>query len=319
MNPFSYCDCDKCKKVAENSKNEIWMHLPHNNDIVLTGKSVIVKNFFRPLIQSTDLNFASVKPVNVIWFSNGSWIFDSFCEGSHDNMPPHAANVAIIKSPKNILNISTIDELDAFAEKYAGARLSNKTLRRHKIIADIKKDHWIIHITDSKKFFDCTRQTFQNLGLDFDKILQLIKDNCIDKNILEFVDFLETAYPKIYEEYGKIPLTKSDIAMFDDAKDAIKYKIRNSVTTLYDLIKVEILESLPDETEKDFSLIRWNAVHNDGYYGVAFNFRKVYHIKIDWSFFNDKYSWYIGWDVESLCIFDTRAFDNTVELARVVF
>lgn len=54
--------------------------------------------------------------------------------------------------------------------------------------------------------------------------------------------------------------------------------------------------------------IKWNEIKKDGYYGCAFEFCKVSDIGID-DIFNDKYLWHLSFDVESLCIWDNRAFD----------
>ena len=69
--------------------------------------------------------------------------------------------------------------------------------------------------------------------------------------------------------------------------------------------------------------IAWEDIVRDGYYGVAFNFRKLDHIVKDTDkivrreLFND-YMWHYGFDVESLCVFDIRALDES-EVTTVEF
>lgn len=61
--------------------------------------------------------------------------------------------------------------------------------------------------------------------------------------------------------------------------------------------------------------INWNLVKEDGYYGVSFDFRKVHELQIDADLEGYdlmKLDWHSGFDVHSLCVWDLRAFDNTV-------
>lgn len=195
---FSYCGCNHCDKIIQNSQNGIWIHsgigTMSNDDFKNVPDGTCIENFFeQPIKRSKYKSFYgrfNTKPKNVIWFSNGTWLFDSYCEG-HDNVELCKRKVVIIKEPKNILSISTIKELDNFVDKYG-------------------------------------------------------------ENMYEFLS---------------------------------TYKI-----------------------------IRWDKIYDEGYYGVAFNFRKINHVDPNITYIgeNMKYFWHCGFDVETLCIFDTRAFDDQV-------
>ena len=79
----------------------------------------------------------------------------------------------------------------------------------------------------------------------------------------------------------------------------------------------------------ELNSINWDKIYDkgNGYWGVAFNFRKLEHLKVIdkkgttetyWPKYTySQYSWHLSYDVESLIIFDTRAFDDTVELTTI--
>jgi hypothetical protein len=57
------------------------------------------------------------KPKNVVWFSPGDWIRiknQHICKNNEFNN----MKIFMIKNPKNILKISTLEELDVFCKKY---------------------------------------------------------------------------------------------------------------------------------------------------------------------------------------------------------
>ncbi len=64
--------------------------------------------------------------------------------------------------------------------------------------------------------------------------------------------------------------------------------------------------------------IDWNKVREvSKCYGVAFEFCKVEELVGFKKSLDPKYYWYSGFDVESLCIWDLRAFDNIVYPATI--
>ena len=209
---FAYCSCDHCKIVSYNSKNNIWLHcgsgIMAKETFDETENGVTIENIFeqpatRKKFTSFDSHESVGKPFGVIWFSNGSWLFDPYCEGGHDEMNMIEKKVIVIKSPKNILQINTTQEMDNFATKYG-----------------------------------------------------------------------------------------SDYISFDQGKTHIKWP---------------------------YKTIKWTKVYESGYWGVAFNFRKVSHMdeNMDNEGSYNKFFWHYGFDVESLCIFDIRAFNNEVTVQSI--
>lgn len=61
--------------------------------------------------------------------------------------------------------------------------------------------------------------------------------------------------------------------------------------------------------------ITWDKIKEDGFFGVAFNFRKVDELGFDR--FDHRYRWHMGYDVESLMIFDVKAFDDEVMFTEI--
>jgi len=63
----------------------------------------------------------------------------------------------------------------------------------------------------------------------------------------------------------------------------------------------------PDK--KNYERINWDFVRNDGFYGVYFSFSKSYHVGCTWEEY-EKYNWHPSFDVESLVVWDTRAYNE---------
>lgn len=232
---FSYCKCKKCKIVSYNSKNNIWIHqgygiLNHDDFYNIPNGTIHDDIFIQPTKRTDYTSFYEHyrnKPQGVIWFSNGSWLFDPCCGGSNGHYENETeeidsdkttaeTKVIIIKNPKNILSINTIEELDNFINKYN------------------------VQMQTCKKS---------------------IYEKCMDY-IWNILDYANHKYDNAFLHH-----------------------------------------------------IRWDKIYQNGYYGVSFNFRKVEHLYQDidkYDVFDNKYVWHYGFDVESLCIFDTRAFDNKV-------
>ena len=70
----------------------------------------------------------------------------------------------------------------------------------------------------------------------------------------------------------------------------------------------------PNEYEPDYSGINWDEVAKR-YYGVAFNFRKVLHINKHADF--NKFKWHLGYDVESLMIFNLKAIEGRTSVVNI--
>lgn len=212
-----YCNCWRCQKTLKNSQEQIWLRQGFGRFDEITFNSLSVSNalevdtiFEKPLFASHYESpeeeqklyvSSSLKPPECLWFSNGSWLYDRYGDCDHGDLKEEAESYKVIvtQNPHNVLQISTIEELDAFTIKYADPRFNDPT------------------------------QSSENI--------------------------LSTNYNRIL----------------------------------------------------------WHNIYKDGYYGVAFNFRSATHIAPMESYFR-KYFWHSSFDVESLCIFDLRAFQNlTIE------
>ena len=112
----------------------------------------------------------------------------------------------------------------------------------------------------------------------------------------EFIEFYDTIN-KIYSNY----------------KYNIGFKIPKKWSVDKGFSEHTILRTYDADSSNSFTI---NVIETK--YDVEKDFWKIYDKNKD-EFENKKYHWYNSWDVESLCIFDTKAFDNTVELSHVVF
>ena len=87
------------------------------------------------------------------------------------------------------------------------------------------------------------------------------------------------------------------------------------------ILKITNLEELLNFNEeyKKRELIDWKKIIDNGYYGVAFTFRKYYYLK-GYDKKNEKScpSWQRTFDVESLCIFDLRAIDGLAKCEKII-
>jgi hypothetical protein len=59
-----------------------------------------------------------------------------------------------------------------------------------------------------------------------------------------------------------------------------------------------------------YKIVFWEKIREDGFYGVSFDFRKVYELEFPPENKTRYYDWHMGFDVESLCVWDLRAFDE---------
>ena len=72
--------------------------------------------------------------------------------------------------------------------------------------------------------------------------------------------------------------------------------------------KEEFIDFCKQYNTKD-NYINWDKIKKQGYYGASFDFCKVKDIGID-NQCDEKYTWFLSFDVESLCVWDFRAFDK---------
>lgn len=295
---FSYCECQNCKYVKFNSENNIWIHRGKGNlsreefDILECGS--IVEDIFDPPNKNFRRNQVS-KPIGAIWFSNGSWLFDPYCEGGHnkvdsDEHKVKKTRVLCTKLPKNILHIATLTELDEFTEKYTGMTTSIETIGVLNEIRKIEKDSRIKQLLKGtyEEIMEEQRKFFEANFIDFDNLVEIIEKNCLETDV-------------------------NSIKKHKEIKECIGDK-NITIEVIYNFIKLKKLKSIDETFERNYDIIFWDKVAEDGYYGISFYFRKARHLPGYNDANSNKYIWHCAWDVESLCIFDLRAFgDITIE------
>lgn len=95
-----------------------------------------------------------------------------------------------------------------------------------------------------------------------------------------------------------------------------KYDTRKIIKTANpkNILIISNIESMEEFGTKYYDgkiSIDWHQIKDDGYYGVAFLFRKIQDIDPTQIY---QHTWHLLWDVESLVVWDLRAFQNlTIE------
>ena len=233
---YTNSTCLACLALDRFQEANIWIHEGYGNydsnklTIDKFRKDFVVKHdepiseklenykFIRVMFNSSRLKNplgSYEKPCNVLWFSRSSWLFDSFCQMTHDE---HCWNirekkpVVVIQHLKNILEIKTGKEFEDFVEKYCPPPK--------------KEDE-------------------------------------------QYVKFMENLTKKEY--------VQKDI----------------------------------------YSSVEWDKIRADGFWGVSFDFRKVYELDFSEEKQHRYYKWHMGFDVESLCVWDMRAFGEEMGVYAV--
>lgn len=317
--------CASCIIVQKLTANNIWLHLGQGrqgkskirdqikyeplkitNEMVITQPQTSISNFFSQKILDNKYEIEP-KPDPALWFSRGRWLFDSF----HDNCDKtgkclgdlYNIDCVMIQNPINILTIANISQLNEFAEKYCPSR---KTVTCLHIESSIKIfESSVMGILRKHTLDEAIDLCFQRHQLIdkiqfMNKLNEIIIDACKKQKL-----FIESIFSRLYEEYINSDKIK------DDESDSLYFKSLSKYELLTNCCIIKILQNIPTEIEKDYSKVDWDAVRNDNYYGVAFEFSKVREITDDETLFR-KYAFYNGFDVESLCCWDVRAFGNTV-------
>lgn len=370
-NAFDYCACWRCKKVKYNCQNNIWYHEGTgimNNETFRDAKlgSIVDSDLF---IQPTSMrNFSAFKlinhpkPVDVIWFSHGSWLFDPYCDSEHcncigdhcycrgvrgnaqsnaqsnaqdnsqcqcfdgvDHCNGKKSRVIEVINPKNILTISTKEEFEMFVEKYAGTKLTDEYIKYQNMIKALENNTFLNCIVDvSIPLITHVTTSFDKIGLDFNVIKNFICEELPNNKITKY-NFAKT-FLSSHPGFAA-PFEKSSIHYKNPSKRGLfemeimkhsypEYMITEMCMKVFDcIVHQEIKKKLSNisQYEKDYQEINWDQVYDNGsgYWGVAFEFRKTYHIGFsDEQIFDPKCYWHIGFDSESLCIFDTKALET---------
>jgi hypothetical protein len=259
----------------------------------------------------------SSKPYDVVWFSQGSWIYNSYhdnsCHTDHDTIDE--SSVLLIQNPKNILEIRTIEDLQKFRDTYHQTKTTAATIHKNEFIRN--NSNFVKNIIDDYKdcpkkleevvYFGSISQFSIQFELNSEKIIEMLR-TFAEKQVSEILSDGSLRHETIEDAMReKFPhcegLSKS---IFDKKFANINYLI--SLRNVVNMMCTELIVQIPDKLEPDFGKIDWDKIRDAGYWGISFHFCKVGYIGASWI----DYWWHNGFDVESLCIWDLRAFDNIV-------
>jgi hypothetical protein len=333
---FDYCSCKGCIFVKKNLFAKHWVHLGFgkysgNKNEFNELKLDSYKNFFKAPNErgSFNTNIGHYgKPANVIWFSHGSWLFDSHCTNHYNyegekliqaDCPEVKCKVIAITNPKKILSIATYKQFLQFVECYSKSRLtktSQNILKEIEIIKDDAKFFGFLSIPLSDLIDNC-KKLCNSKGLNYDELTA----NSMSLDKTKYYDRIQRldAYLRKNTINGKIKLDISNV-----------FQIVRDFGFIFRVEAYEILRNTKLEYIKDPYTcgINWNLVAKE-YYGIAFEFRKLHHLNDypksceEREILHKKIAtvnvdiWFDGYDVESLCIFDLAAFDDEISIEEV--
>lgn len=334
LTQFSYCPCAGCQKINKNMINDHWLHKGFGNHTKEQFDQLELGSYENTFTKSEGMRFNKShpsKPKNAIWFSCGSWLFDPYCEAHNNVIPernfvnphehvPKNQRVITINCPKNILSIDSYEAFLQFVKKYSKSRLCNQSQRRKNEIAKLVDDgnyFGFLKVTKETLVTNCKKICLAH-GISYDKLME-VSHSVSESNVSDYQDRLERV-----KNYLESPENKFDIVD--------KFPIIRNIDFVFKRESYEKLMSFKETSIKDPTKcgIDWDSVARD-HWGVAFRFRKLYHLSDYPKSSNTRKEmakkigginieeWFDGFDVESLCIFDIRAFDNKVIIEEVCF
>ena len=256
------------------------------------------------------------KPCKCVWWSNGSWLFDPYHDVDTDDDLTQdltdTTDVFITTEPINILKILSKDDFVAFCETYCERVLSQKYVAYNILISNFKQS------TDYK--FEIYRNLcdVENVHVYTEHFLsehpEINKTDFyafLESIIQTNVDILtESIHLLLLKQYPQIEPSN---LTFDEHKYGHVYsahiKSRLEFTIMY--FKYSVLQKIiiEPEYEINYKNVDWSKVKSSGYFGIYFGFRKIYDLGFSWKDFM-QYLWHCGFDVESLIIWDNRAYNN---------
>jgi len=300
--------CERCKMVATYSNEEIWF----TTDLL----KIEYKTF-----GTKDKTFGTEgKPSGVWWFSNGSWLFDPILNlDIHNNTSKLTKSIikcVMIKKPINILKINTFEVLDKFVDDYCVKIPDMKTNIKYEFIEDYKKklsnpdiDSMVIA---KHRFGKLKKDIIKYFADEYSAIFAFNEFNFdeLEKYICDQFDSDKINYIKVCKEYILQKFYSENNLDNEDLDDDYKFIaiIQRFLLENSDVIIYNYLSKKPDNYVPDYTRIRWDDISKN-YHGVAFNFRKVYHIKHS-EYDTYKFKWHNDYFVESLMIFDIKALSD---------
>ena len=332
---FSYCKCKKCAKVAEYSKQNIWFHrgtgILSNSDFAALKYGIVDSKVLFEIPRNTTEFGKGEKPKGALWFSSGSWFFDFDGSSIDEHKDPerdeyfdYTIKCAMVNKPKKIYEIHNFIELNTFVDTYCLKKISEEAIKHEREMNLYCRYNLKFAVDSINK--EKNKDKYQDI--DFQQIKELIckqfeldrQQKIKNSTYLDIVKYIISEYNgDITLAFAKYTPTYNDKATMEDLNLTLyEQQIYELLIILRDKIICEYLANLPkpDEYEPDYSGIDWDKIYSDGFWGVAFNFRKVKHIsRKDINY--DKFRWHRGYDVESLIIFDHRALQDCLSIVNI--
>lgn len=314
------CKCDLCNLVAQRLAQGVWVHYgcgKYESEAHLPIGKIAVNNLFRPNGDlSHDSSEHGLKPTKSIWFSGGTWLYDPYCEGGHNSLPPPSkSKVVVVRNPKKILTITNFEELNMFVQEYGIPIPDKPTKERHEKIKMLESN-LLYRISKSElttQMQKCCQEAWKISFEELETTMQsvIVEDLHFD-DLVAKVMARSSNIKKGFEDYYRDqyhPFFFLDESL--SLEEKICHFLRDNLFFLYySYVQITHLKTIVDTFTEYPQKIRWQQIVDDGYWGVAFTFRKVTDLDgcDDTQF--DNYYWHSGFDVETLVIFDTRALDD---------
>lgn len=317
-NPYD-CPCKSCEVVKQNLKNNVWINDGKPYESIL-NKTPLTPTFEIP---NEPISFKDHgierKPKNVWWFSCGSWLFDRHGNSDHKDNEYEMTSIKVfaVRNPKNTLYIKTYEDMENFTKKYGEMIKDDETLNRERQIKNLR-DHIIVekilnnHEMETK-MINNIKQCLSKHDVLFENFMQHLRD------IAKIMTVTESSAPK--ELINRMP----ELANIKIINDEDNYSIRTPQedfihrisNTYFVVLRIRYLLTIQD-THCFSGKIDWDKIKNDGWWAIAFTFRKVKHLVKNLSddqFY--RFLWHSGYDVETLCVFDPRAVENCTSIEEI--
>ena len=304
-------------------KKNIFLHIGTGNykkieyeDInidTLTNENMIFKSKSLDNIFSDRSEFCQIpltsnyrsKPFACTWWSNGNWL--TFL---HEIEEIENIQVLIISNPINILQINTYNEFIKFCEKYSPRILSPETNKKNLLIQKIEINENDLYLYNTYRIL--VKNNYQhyltnNFLKEYPEIDSITFYEFLDKIISKNVYIsIEEIHEKIILQYPNIDVNK--LIIIDHSNYSNLFINSNLEYTIVDL-RLKYLKLISDEYVNNYSSINWDLIKENGYYGVYFGFCNLTEIGCTYEEIQ-KYNWYNGFDVESLIVWNTKAYDK---------
>lgn len=148
-------------------------------------------------------------------------------------------------------------------------------------------------------------------NLDSTKIINMISEDELVKNKTDIINLIEKIAQNKELDTSLIPKSELKLGFLNDV---FEYIFRN--LSLEN--EINFYKNVALYHPRNYNQIMWNNIKDEKndkgkqlYFGVAFEFKNVAELGILYPD-DTKYRWHRGFDVESLCVWNTKAFDDIV-------